>query len=829
MTSAPISFTRNDARDIITWMAKLESSSKDRGVVARIVSACPSKEYWSALFTHLSLDQASFRIDLGVGRQDLISRLSKWCQEFRGSDLVSVPEAVEVYGFTCVLLITLITMQEAGMGEGGDEQYNAPEDVDVEEENPTHNCIELCTKFIGDGSVRRAVEALYEPKNYMARRMPGLDPAKYKTTVFNWNKIDLSRLSFLRHGSTSFILTSTAVDGSDNEYAAALKCVLLPYAGISSIANETLRYAEDYNANDPAGEKVRHMVRVRASSPRWILMDFVSGRTLEEEVKHQLKDSREIDVPTLLGTKKRTLYGNVRLDILRRLGLPLLTALDELHRRKRVHEDLSPTNIMVEQHTAPSGEYEYDFTFIDFGRNYLYARSVSGAEPFEGRYVAPEIRDNVALREEHRWRSDAYSFGRIMITLGDVGFNSDGTIPDRFYAQAPLIARIVEDLIDASPRQRLLVFAPVGASRRPYDALLRLLNEELDATQAAINSNPAVKKNVVPFDGETLRSAVGTLVPLSREPKKRRRIYRERKRQGLIADPRRSFYARWLLGFSFVASVSCYISAAVCLLWFLRDIGIGILNPAGELTYRLLGMDQSWIPILDDLRVDTYRLGDIGGNLPARIIGFSFALAAARYYQNILGGFTTRVASTHRLSGVWKRQGTEFMCRIMSIWGMPLILGCNLINVDWWPVASAIGYSGVLFSNLSSARFADDYIGRARTRRLSTVPVRLQKITGLDGYRQWGPSMFFYVVIVWAFALPIYYGTFKDVYVYAIVVGSVNLGLFYVIKTGANALDIRTGLTRAIFAAERLRYLQDAPERDDVQVVGHNPRPVLGS
>jgi serine/threonine protein kinase len=718
-------------------------------------------------------------------------------------------------------------MQEVGMDENGDKRHSSPDDVDPDDKNATHDCSKFCKTFVGDGSVRRAIEALYEPKSYMARRIPGLDQGKYGTTVSNWNRIDLSRLKFLCHGSTSFILTSTATDGSSNEYAAALKCVLLPYAGISSIANETLRYAENYNSNDPAGEKVRHMVRVRASSPRWILMDLVPGRTLREEINDQLRNSEKIDIPTLFGIKKTALYGNVRLDILRRLGLPLLTALDELHRRKGVHEDLSPSNIMVEQRTTPSGEYEYEFTFIDFGRNYLYARSVSGAEPFKGRYVAPEIRDNVTLHQEQRWRSDAFSFGQIMITLGNVSFNSDGTVPDRFYAQAPLIARIIEDLIDASPSQRLLIFAPVGASRRPYDALRRLLNEELDATQAAINPNAASLKSAVPFDKETMRSAVGSLIPLSRELKRRRRIYRARKRQGLIGDPRRSFYARWLLGFSVVASFSYYLSGAVCFIWFLRDLGIGFLNPAGELTYRILGMDQSWIPILDNLRVDTYRLGNVVENLPARIIGVSFALAAARYYQNILGGFTTRVANTYKLPGAWKRQGTEAMCRIMSIWGMPLILACNLVNVDWWPVASAIGYTGVLFSNVSSVRFADDYIERARVERLSTVPTRLQKITGLDGYRQWGPSMFFYVMIVWAFALPIYLGVFKDVYVYAIVVGSVNFVLFYIIKTGTNALDIRTGLTRAILAAERLRYLSDAVERDNVQTVGHNPRPVV--
>ena len=109
MTLPPAPLTKNDARDIIKLLAKLEASSKDRVVVSRIASACPTKDHWCALFTHLSLDQASFRIDLGVARPELISRLCIWCEKFRGSDLELAPKAVEVYGFTCLLRRNLAT------------------------------------------------------------------------------------------------------------------------------------------------------------------------------------------------------------------------------------------------------------------------------------------------------------------------------------------------------------------------------------------------------------------------------------------------------------------------------------------------------------------------------------------------------------------------------------------------------------------------------------------------------------------------------------------------------------------------------------------------
>lgn len=89
------------------------------------------------------------------------------------------------------------------------------------------------------------------------------------------------------------------------------------------------------------------------------------------------------------------------------------------------------------------------------------------------------------------------------------------------------------------------------------------------------------------------------------------------------------------------------------------------------------------------------------------------------------------------------------------------------------------------------------------------MPPEHQSIAGLDAFRQWGPTISFYSLVVWTFAILIYTGVLKDIYVYAAAVALVNVGLFYVIKTGINALDVRTGLNRCFLAAERLRYEAD--------------------
>jgi hypothetical protein len=178
--------------------------------------------------------------------------------------------------------------------------------------------------------------------------------------------------------------------------------------------------------------------------------------------------------------------------------------------------------------------------------------------------------------------ADLYSLGRILITLGDVGENSDGTIPDRFYGQAPLIARVIEDLTDREPGRRLLVFKMAADNPDVYRTVGEVLEQELDVTQEALVTDSAQRDYAVPYDRQSLSSSVKPLLPLSREPKKQRRIYRVRKRQGVLSDPRRSMHARRLMVFSILASVNLYVCGTVCVYWFLRDAGsISVGSPHG--------------------------------------------------------------------------------------------------------------------------------------------------------------------------------------------------------------------------------------------------------
>lgn len=799
MSAGPsvLSSSADTLRQAFDVIRRLDGKSADAEPLRELHNLCPAADDWARLLSSMSLDKASFGLRVGESRANVIHALSGWCRNFKTSQVGGrTKNQAAVYGYLAVLLITLITMEESqpGLAAG-------------------HDCRETCQRLVRDADVRAALHSLYAPMSGDRRSGGHCDQ--------EWTQIADAELEFHRHGSTSFILHGKAPQIKGRRLSFALKCVLLPYASIPAIAEATRNYENDHNSLDVDGRQVENMVHVWASTGRWILMDFVEGRTLAEEIEEIKNDP--VERPITWGRRRVVSpANNVRLDLLRRLGPPLLSALGQLHAQGKRHDDLSPSNIIVTRQEPGDSGPEYRVKFVDFGRNYLYIGVVGAVDRPDAVFVAPEVRENA--RDVPY--ADLYSLGRILIALGDVGENGDGTVPDRFYGQAPLIARLIEDLIEQRPEYRLLVFRPAPDEKNVYLALRDVLVQELDVTQGELVKDQAQRGRAIPDSRQSLVAMVTSVFPPSREQKKRRRVYRIRKEQNVLSDPRRSMYARWLLIFSVIASIDYYITAGVCIYWFLRDIGIDILNPADEIFLRLIGARSDFIPLIDSLRRPDYHLGQVWTNLPARVVCLSFSLAKVRYYHNIIGGLTTRVADSPELPGAGLRVTAEFIMRTMALYSSWLILGANLVDVHWWPLASALGYTGALAVDTFSSWFIVVYLKRAREQKLSTVPAKHQKVTGFDAYLQWVPSMAFCTVVVWVVGFGIYRGWFHDTVVYVAVVVLINIGLIYVIKTGTNALDIRTGLTRCFLAAERLRY--EADDRAGLRSSTHSPsRPTL--
>ncbi len=653
----------------------------------------------------------------------------------------------------------------------------------------THDCARSCYRLVQDDGIATAICGVYCPDRLadMEAFPSGADNPVRKTWAEDVAK---KGFTFHRHGTTSIILRGTGAERHGVERAYALKLILYPYLRITRIEQATLRY-KDRMPRATAGDV--HFTHVWASASSWILMDFIAGSTLSE-----LYANRSLD-------------RKARIDLasIRNLGLALLDGLCQLDERynegnsgpRRVHGDLTPSNIII------SGDDEAPVAhLIDIGRNYLYAHSaVTGEEGPDGRYIAPEVK--ASAPDEGIGNSDLFSLGHLLILFGGVGVRADGAVPDEFYAAVPMIARFIEDLIETSPTYRLIVF-PEDVKEPRYVLLRRQFLAELDAADAAERSGRA------PSDEHWLRALLAqfgyrlpdALRPLAGMPLRLLRIVRSKKSEsGASATVTRS-----LVAWSWWSATAWALAMAVVVTWFIRQLSYRGTWQWGsrsvEVFQKLVAPHSPQvIPIVDSWRLSDYPFPNLAHNWPALFVGLTYALVGAKYYQNLFASITP-------LRGGWRASrltawaaAAQFFMRVETTAACALVLPCVLVEPRWWPVDSAIGQILVYLCNLCCYRFALTAITDARKKKLNTVPADNASTTGMSDFREWVPSSLFYAVVVTGIGSLIFFGKLHDIWIYALSVGSINLVLFYIIKCGFGASDVRILLTRAMLAAERLR------------------------
>ena len=720
---------------------------------------------WRRLLLHLPWDAYTFLGEFEQSWDTVIDDLHRWCGLFDGRPASERQRYRPVFGRLGLLLLTLVSLRHS-YGR----RYRRAEATGAQ---PSHDCEALCRPLLCEAAVREALAALYAPDAPPPAAVPeghADDPA----VNAEWDGIDFGSLRFHRHGTTSFILhgqSAATVQGRRRSFA--LKCILHPYLRVPAIVRNTRRYQERYSVPD---DEARHLARVWASSSRWILMDFVPGETLAEHLRRRIGS----DAPG----------GEIRADLLEQLGRKLFEALAGLEEVGLNHCDLSPSNIIIRSH----GPDDMSFVLVDLGVNYLYSHDVPGVDGPDAAYVAPEVRTDAGQHD----RADLYSVGRLLIAMAGMRNEPDGTVPDAFYAETPLMARFIEDLTDRDPRNRLVIFRP-DPGHGCYRQLRRFFEEELEAVKAARDQRPDTDK---PW----LLAVLGLYTPLAGAPARQRRLWQVRRAQSLYTDQRRGMYARWLLLWSRVSALAWYVAAFVVITWWLRDLGWNWGNHLVTLLQRVGSSSEDEFPVLDAFRADDYPIPDFSGNLPVRAVGLSFLLVGARYYQNLFAGITPRVTGRHQGRLSVSAFLAETSMRMFSLVAFVLVLVPTLVQRDWWPLCTAIGVFCVFLANWSCLSFAREAVRRARAHGLSTVPGG--RISGLESFGSWTPSAAFYAFATSTIGTMIFLDLVEDVYVYAAAVASINIVLFYVIKcSGSSAADVRVALGRACLAAERVRYV----------------------
>jgi serine/threonine protein kinase len=615
--------------------------------------------------------------------------------------------------------------------------------------------------LLDDRQVQEIFFELYRPPGRSRPGDGGNSPKASDLARAYWRHLDRHSLRVHRLGTTSFILRCrvTILGGEP----LALKCVLFPYAQVPAIADATRKYTDDY----PSG-KVPCTVVVHSSTDKWILMDFVAGLTLEE---------------VLAGRRRATEPGPgpaIRTGLLTTIGPQLLDALYALHEAGFEHGDLTPSNIVViakPDMEKPGGTFEPGaierLVLLDLGRNHLFTRQTGMLERREALFVAPEVKD-----DRPSDLSDVYSLGMILIEIADAAGAVDGTVPESLYRYTPELARFIEDMIDASPENRLLIFTP-GEDQDAYASLRSAFADELKLL--------AVDAAAAQPESAWLRTTLDLLLPASRQVGYRFRIWRTTRSAHASIDK----HSGYLLFWSVISTAAWWVIFSVAFLWGLRDCGIDAWSTPVTIVQKWLG--TSAVPGVDDLRAGGYQLQDWRVNLPAPLLGFSIGLAGTKYYQNILAALTARVMSGRR--AFW----TEALMRYTSFAVLAPSMAGILVQPQWWPWLAGIGYIPSTIASYLVYSLARRSLRDARS--LSTVRTSADPV--LQAYGQWWSSMAVLVLALLGLSVGVRLHAVHDIWVYTASLAAVNIVIMYGVKCVYFAPSVRGALTRAFIAGER--------------------------
>ncbi|MGH3681343.1 MAG: protein kinase domain-containing protein, partial [Natronosporangium sp.] len=422
-----------------------------------------SSHTFSRVLLDLPVDRKSFLGRFERSWDTAIDDLGRWCTGFRSRPQPYQQRFEPVFGYLGLLLVTLVSLRQAD-----EQRYRRLPDGSGAagfSTRPGHDCRTLCAGMLAQAPVRAAIRAVYAPDAFPVLELAGtpLD----RSSRQEWDRIDFDTLRFHRHGTTSFILTGLPADAVQGQRRPlALKCIVYPYLRVPSVVRATREYLARYGTQRA---DVEHVAGVWASSHSWILMDYVDGETLAEHLDRRL------------GIAGREVAGRpaarLRIDLLAELGRELFSAMADLDRAGLRHHDLSPSNIIVQRRADPD---RVRFVLVDLGVNHLYTHAMPGLDAPDSVFVAPEIRAG----DEGARTSDLYSIGQLLIAFSGGPDPADGLVPDRFYAETPVLARFVEDLIGREQEHRLLIFTP-DPDRPLYPQLRTVFDEELTAMAAS--------------------------------------------------------------------------------------------------------------------------------------------------------------------------------------------------------------------------------------------------------------------------------------------------------------------------------------------------------
>jgi serine/threonine protein kinase len=624
-------------------------------------------------------------------------------------------------------------------------------------------------------------------RSYLTEDRAVLD-ALFDLYELDHEEVSIDDVELYRIGTTSFILRASWRPSINEQVA--VKCLLPRYFRNRRIRERTRNYEKARIRNS-------HVPVVRRSTDRAIIMAFVEGPTLAEKIADRavprsrytdIEDHSSKDVAEARALTPRDV------DDIRARFTAICDVLAELYREGHSHLDLSPANVIVTDETrVANGDgraTRSEVSLIDFGRNFIVTERVGShmALPRAAVYVAPELQQNPDAGD---WRSDAYSLGMILLEMAsnasleivDLSMELDRLWigdEDGVWSGAPTLARVVEELVDEDPENRLLL-APGrdGPGWNPFTYLGDLIRQE-----AAVQEHYEERTDGHGFgrlQGFGLLRIKGN-IQIDNLLQARASVKKE-------VDDTYSVYpelGRWAAG-----SLLC---------WSLV-LGLGIAFTGADLHVPLASRLGQWF--VNSLHPH-FTVGNFWGNLAGRAVAVIFSAINVTYYVNIFSTLALRQIDPDprrrpRRSEVWL--GEACMRATAMLISVP-VLWAIVWNPQAWPLCCGFGTLPVVANNFLTLRLAQSANDEAR-HHFSTHSVAWERFVK-ESYSEWWKIMGLYSLAFIAIGFLLNLGIAEDAGIFAVLVCITNVFKIYRLNCVRLAPQVRGWLSRSVLTLRRL-------------------------
>lgn len=613
-------------------------------------------------------------------------------------------------------------------------------------------------------------------------------------------EIDVDTLRFHQAGTTSFILRCSSPDAGRDVFA--LKCLHGTFQDNLNITQATERYLKD--VGEPT-LPVSGVPKVYGSTRRAILMEFIEGIRLSTWISGLQnvlgKAAADRGLASILNTRRdRTDTVEIRLRIREATRIvsevvDLLESLSQLD-RPLSHLDISTDNIILD-----FGSSDISLSLVDFGRNYLLTERIpgfAGKGATERSRSAPELSEEaiatgtgLAYSSQHA-KIDIYALGYVLldVLVPPTTAGGDGNRIDTLYKVLPLLAQFLDDLIAPPPHLRLIALGtPNGVDFSHLSNELRAITDTLLSEDFPASTVPTKSKSPVSWVLARNLSQVWYLGKSAKE-------FRARSDGVLSRDLTRSF--RW----ASLPIVLMFILVSAALVNFLAKFGVDWQVAGSTRIFSLSA--QMRVPDLDWFTI-----------APGLIVGVTFAIVAARYYVNIFSNITFRG------SKVLRNKLAELSMRLNSF---VFSLTCGTLifyEPRWWGYAAFVGTSVVAINNhavyyaswsiLHRQVISVEGIEHSADWALGSGTVSaLRNFVTPNDFRLWAMNMYLYSIVILVVGILLAIGAARDAFIYATIVGTLNLLKLYVSNCERLAPRLRGSITRLAWLQRRLEWWSES-------------------